>query len=378
MRPLNAAKPPSGTFRRDGAPLAMTDIAASRKAGPMGSLGRLLPGILLSAVVAVASAQLEPVLKAATGGRVGIPAIVIALIIGMALHPLANNERFAPGMTFCVKKLLRWAIALLGLRIALGDIVALGVSTALLVVGSMAVTVIVGFVLARQLGREAGMGALGALAGVATAVCGASAALATATVVPDYRNKAADVAFTVIAMNVFATAAMLLYPLICVWLGFSPQQTGIMLGGTIHDVAQVVGAGQSISDDVANAAVIVKLFRVFLLLPAVLIVGWWLVRDGDGLAKAKVPVPVFAIVFLGLCVLNSLLALTPSVQPLYVPVRDGLLEASRWGLLVAIAALGLGTSMAVMARLGWRHLALVAGTSLTILVIVTGGLVVIG
>lgn len=376
MRPVNAAELPSGTFRRDGATFKMTDIAASRQAGPLGTLRPLLPGILLSAVVAIASAQLEPVLKAATGGRVGIPAIVIALVIGMLLHPLANNERFAPGMTFCVKKLLRWAIALLGLRIALGDIVALGLSTALLVVGSMVVTTVVGFALAHRLGREAGMGAL---AGVATAVCGASAALATATVVPDYRNKAADVAFTVIAMNVFATAAMLLYPLICVWLDFTPQQTGIMLGGTIHDVAQVVGAGQSVSDDVANAAVIVKLFRVFLLLPAVLIVGWWLVRDGgDGLAKAKVPVPVFAIVFLGLCVLNSLLALAPAVQPLYLPLRDGLLEASRWGLLIAIAALGLGTSIGSMARLGWRHLALVTGTSLTILVIVTGGLVLIG
>lgn len=350
----------------------MTDIAASRKAG---SLGPLLPGILLSAVVAIASAQLEPVLKAAAGGRIGIPAIVIALVIGMVLHPLANNQLFAPGMTFCVKKLLRWAIALLGLRIALGDIAALGVSTALLVVGSMVVTVVVGFALARLLGREAGMGAL---AGVATAVCGASAALATATVVPDYRNKAADVAFTVIAMNVFATIAMLAYPLICVWLGFSPQQTGIMLGGAIHDVAQVVGAGQSVSDEVANAAVIVKLFRVFLLLPSVLIVGWWLVRDNSELSKAKVPVPVFAIVFLALCVLHSLLALVPALTPTYQPIRDALLEASRWGLLIAIAALGLGTSMAAMARLGWRHLALVTGTTLTILVVVTGGLVLLG
>lgn len=350
----------------------MTDIAASRKAG---SLGPLLPGILLSAVVAIASALLEPILKAAAGGRIGIPAIVIALVIGMLLHPVANTKRFAPGMTFCVKKLLRWAIALLGLRIALGDIAALGISTALLVVGSMVITVVVGFTLARMLGREAGMGAL---AGVATAVCGASAALATATVVPDYRNKAADVAFTVIAMNVFATVAMLAYPLICTWLGFSPQQTGIMLGGTIHDVAQVVGAGQSVSDEVANAAVIVKLFRVFLLLPAVLIVGWWLVRDNSELSKAKVPVPVFAIVFLALCVLNSLLALVPALTPTYQPIRDALLEASRWGLLIAIAALGLGTSMAAMARLGWRHLALVTGTTLTILVVVTGGLVLLG
>ena len=91
---------------------AMGLICATPTAGSCG----VLPGILLSAVVAIASALLEPVLKAAAGGRIGIPAIVSALVIGMLLHPVANTKRFAPGMTFCVKKLLRWAIALLGLR----------------------------------------------------------------------------------------------------------------------------------------------------------------------------------------------------------------------------------------------------------------------
>jgi uncharacterized integral membrane protein (TIGR00698 family) len=340
-----------------------------------GQMALLLPGIALSTAVAVASVVAEPLLKSLAGGRVGIPAVVIALIIGMMLHPFANAARFDPGLTFCVKKLLRWAIALLGLRIALGDIVALGLTTALLVVLAMAATVASGFLLARWLGREDGMGAL---AGVATAVCGASAALATATVVPDYRNKAADVAFTVIAMNALSTLAMLAYPLICAWLGFSAMQTGVMLGATIHDVAQVVGAGQSVSDEAANAAVIVKLFRVFMLLPAVLIVGWFLLREGEGDAQAKVPVPVFAIVFLGLCLLNSALAPQAALAGVYLPLRSALLEASRWGLLIAIAALGLGTSMAAMARLGWRHIALVTGTSLVILVFVTLSLLALG
>ncbi len=338
----------------------------------------LAAGFALSLAVAVVSFVAEPWLKALGGGRVGVPAIVIALVIGMLLHPVASASRFEAGLTFCVKKLLRWAIALLGLRIALGDIVALGVATALLVVVAMAATVVSGLLLARWLGREVGMGALG---GVATAVCGASAALATATVVPDYRGKAADVAFTVIAMNALSTLAMLAYPLICVWFGFSAAQTGIMLGATIHDVAQVVGAGQSVSDEAANAAVIVKLFRVFLLLPAVLLIGWWLARgarEGADGAAAKVPVPVFAIVFLGLCLLNSVLATQPALAGLYLPVRAVLLEASRWGLLIAIAALGLGTSMAAMMRLGWRHLALVTGTSMVILVVATGGLVLLG
>jgi len=340
----------------------------------------LLDGIVLSAVVALAAYLAEPLVKSAAGGRFGIPAVVIALIIGMVLHPLANAPRFQAGMTFCVKKMLRWAIALLGLRVALGDIVALGLTTALLVIVAMAATILSGFLLARWLGRETGMGALG---GVATAVCGASAALATATVVPDYKSKAADVAFTVIAMNALSTVAMLAYPLICVWLGFTPSQTGIMLGATIHDVAQVVGAGQAVSVEAANAAIIVKLFRVFLLLPAVLIVGWWLVHDdakraGDVAARAKVPVPVFAIMFLVLCLVNSLLATQPALADLYQPIRTMLLSISTWGLLIAIAALGLGTSLGAMARLGWRHLALVTGTSLVILVIVTGSLLALG
>lgn len=350
----------------------MTEAAALRLTR---GLGPLVPGIALSSAVAVVSVLAEPALKQLAGGRVGIPAVVIALLIGMALHPVANTQRFVPGMTFCVKKLLRWAIALLGLRIALGDIVALGLSTAVLVVVAMAATILSGFLLARLLGREIGMGALG---GVATAVCGASAALATATVVPDYRGKSADIAFTVIAMNALSTLAMLAYPLICIWLGLSPQQTGIMLGATIHDVAQVVGAGQSVSDQAANAAVIVKLFRVFLLLPAVLVVGWWLTRHADEHGDAKVPVPVFAIVFLALCLVNSALSSQPGLTEFYGPLRATLLEASRWGLLIAIAALGLGTSIAAMARLGWRHLALVTGTSLVILVVATGGLVLLG
>lgn len=343
---------------------------------PLSAWRPLVDGIVLSVVVAVASDFAEPALKKLLGSQMGVPSVVIALVLGMLLHPLANAPRFVPGMTFCVKKLLRWAIALLGLRIALGDIIALGLSTALLVVAGMAATIISGFLLARWLGRESGTGAL---AGVATAVCGASAALATATVVPDYKGKSADVAFTVIAMNALSTLAMLAYPLICVWLGLSATQTGIMLGATIHDVAQVVGAGQSVSDEAANAAVIVKLFRVFMLLPAVLIVGWWLARDGAKLSeRAKVPVPVFAIVFLALCLLNSVLATQPALADIFPPIRTGLLEASRWGLLIAIAALGLGTSMAAMARLGWRHLVLVTGTSLVILLVVTGGLLALG
>ena len=101
-------------------------------------------------------------------------------------------------------------------------------------------------------------------------MCGASATLATSTVLPNYKGKEADVVFVVVAVNALSTVAMVLYPPLCTWLGFDAHTTGVMLGGTIHDVAQVVGAGYAVSEPVGNTAVIVKLFRVFLLLPVVL------------------------------------------------------------------------------------------------------------
>jgi uncharacterized integral membrane protein (TIGR00698 family) len=270
-----------------------------------------------------------------------------------------------------VRTVLRWAVALLGLRVGLGDIAALGFGTALLIVVSMIATLLAGFFFARWSGQERGFGAL---VGTGVAVCGASATLAASTVVPDYRGKQADIAFVVVAVNALATVAMLLYPPLCHLLGFDPQTTGVMLGGTIHDVAQVAGAGYAVSDEVGNAAVIVKLFRVFLLLPVVLAVGWYFTRMGARHGEARVPVPVFAIVFLVLCILNSIIPLMPSLMPIYAPIKAVLVDISTWGLLLAIGALGLGTSVKTIAGLGWRHITTVLAATAVILVVVTGGL----
>ena len=205
-------------------------------------------------------------------------------------------------------------------------------------------------------------------------MCGASATLATSTVVPDYPGKQADIAFVVVAVNALATLAMVVYPPLCILLGFDAQTTGVMLGGTIHDVAQVVGAGYAVSEPVGNTAVIVKLFRVFLLLPVVLGVGWYFTRKGHKHGEARVPVPVFALVFLALCLLNSAMPLAPSLASAFAPVKAVLIEVSTWGLLIAIGALGLGTSITTIVALGWRHVATVVATTAVIFAVVTGGL----
>ena len=256
-----------------------------------GILLDMAPGIVLSAIVAIVGYLAAPYVA-----RVApIPAMVIALIVGIALNPIGARPLTRPGMAFCVRTLLRWAVALMGLRVGLADIAALGPGVAALIVATMAITVVSGFLFARWSGQAPGFGAL---AGVGTAVCGASATLAVSTVVPNYAGKQADVAFVVVTVNVLATLSMLAYPPICILLGFDPQTTGVMLGGTIHDVAQVAGAGYAVSAAVGNAAVIVKLFRVFLLLPVVLGVSAYFTRIGMKHGEAHVPVPVFAIVFL--------------------------------------------------------------------------------
>jgi uncharacterized integral membrane protein (TIGR00698 family) len=336
----------------------------------MATATALAPGVILSAIVAAIGYIAAPYVARV----IPIPSMVIALVVGIALNPLAAGPAVQPGMNFCVKTLLRWAVALLGLRVGLGDIAALGAQTAILIVIAMLATVASGFIFARWSGQAPGFGAL---VGAGTAVCGASATLATSTVVPEYKGKKADIAFVVVAVNALATLTMLLYPSLCILIGFDAQTTGVMLGATIHDVAQVVGAGYAVSEPVGNTAVIVKLFRVFLLLPVVLGVGWYFTHLGVRHGEAQVPVPVFAIVFLVLCLVNSATSLMPSMLPIYTPVKSILVEVSTWGLLLAIGALGLGTSVKTIIGLGWRHITTALGATAVIFIIVTGGLLLL-
>ena len=352
-------------------------LAISKKLDTLASeapLGRaaivlrwLPPGIALSAGIAGVAVAAAPLVARLAP----IPAMVIALIIGIALNPIAKRSVFHPGIVFCVRTLLRWAVALLGLRIALGEIAALGLGTALVVVLSMAITIVSGFLLARAFGQS---DHYGALAGAGTAVCGASATLATSIILPAYKGKEADVAFVVIAVNGVSTLAMVLYPPLCDVLGFDSTGTGIMLGATIHDVAQVAGAGYAVSEPVGNTAVIVKLFRVLLLFPVVVSIAWWFLRPRPPLSALKASVPGFALVFLALCLVNSMLSEMPAATAIYQPVKAALGQVSTWGLLIAIGALGLGTSISAVATLGWRHVATVTGTTVVILGIVTAGL----
>ncbi len=322
-----------------------------------GTKVNIFSGVLLSLALALMSSILAPWVAII----LPIPPLVIALVMGVLLHPWVPAASFATGLRFCVSRILRIAVALLGLRVAIGDIADLGIVAGLVIVAAMILTILFGLWFAQILGLSR---AFGALAGVATAVCGASAALATSTVLPKYEAKEAETVFVIVAVNLLSTIAMVAYPPLAQFLGFNDLQTGILLGGTIHDVAQVVGAGFSVNESVGASSVVVKLFRVLLLLPVILIVGRFFLKPAS---DAKVPVPVFAFGFLLLCLVNSSIHLLPGLIPVYSLFKSAAETLSTWGFLVAIAALGLGTSLQSIAKLGIRHILTVTGTTLVIL-----------
>lgn len=334
-----------------------------------GGTWALLPGILLSSAVACAGLVAAWTILTVFP----VPALVIALFVGIALHSLAEQPQYQPGITFCARSVLRVGIALLGLRTAVTDITSLGGSTIMLVLSAMLLTIASSFAFARLFGQDKNYAAL---VGVGTAVCGASAALAVSAVLPDYARKKADTLLVVVVLNTFATIAMLAYPQLCMILGFDAHSTGVMLGATIHDVAQVAGSVYPFSDTTANTAIIVKLFRVFVLFPLVVVVGWSVSRAKVLEGAAAVPVPVFALAFILLAMFNTLLPMVPLIAPAYIAVRPALIEIANFALLLAIAALGLSTSLRAMLSVGWRHFATLLASTTMILGFVTAGLMV--
>ena len=312
-------------------------------------LSRMAPGMLVSAVVAVASLSLAE--------HYGAPVMLFALLLGMALNFLSQDGRCAAGIDFTAKQVLRTGVALLGLRITAVQVVALGWEPVAMVVVSVGLTIGCGIVLARVLGFQM---FFGLLTGGAVAICGASAALALSAAMPNHPLKERATLFTVIGVSTLSTLAMVLYPLITKALGMDALPAGFFIGGTIHDVAQVVGAGYSLSHEAGDAATLVKLMRVAMLLPVIALAAWLTQRhvaaqvatDGQsGLSQRPPLLPWFAVAFAVLVAVNS----TGWLPGLLV---NGGKTASQWCLVAAMVAIGMKTHLKDIVSVGWKPVAL--------------------
>jgi uncharacterized integral membrane protein (TIGR00698 family) len=289
---------------------------------------RLVPGLLVAGIIALASQFVSE--------HYGAPAMLLALLFGIALNFLSEVDRIAPGIEFTARQVLRLGVALLGLRISFDMVADLGAPIVALVVGAMLATIAFGLLAARFFGFRYRFAFLSA---GAVAICGASAAMAIAAILPKDERSEERLVFTVVGVTVLSTVAMVLYPVLSAALGFDDRAAGIYIGATIHDVAQVVGAGFSISDTAGETATLVKLLRVAMLAPIVIvaaIVIRQMTQATEFGGKRPPLVPGFVLGFVALAALNSVAAL-----PLVV--TDGAAELSRWLLLTSIAAVGLKT-----------------------------------
>lgn len=317
---------------------------------PKGALVHAVyPGVLVAVTIALASSWLSQ--------HYGAPVMLFALLFGMAFHFLHEEGRCVAGIEFSSRTILRIGVALLGVRITAGEIASLGVVPVLTVVAGVATTILVGVLVSRFLGLNR---LFGVLSGGAVAICGASAALAIASVLPNRAEGERDTILTVVSVTALSTLAMIVYPVFVGAIGLNDMRAGIFLGGTIHDVAQVVGAGYMVSVETGDVATYVKLLRVAMLLPVVFCIALVLSRTNKGAGAGGTKFfPLFLVGFAALVVVNSLGLLSP-------PVVGAATDVSRWCLVTAIAALGMKTSFRDLAAAGWRPVGLMLAETLWI------------
>ncbi|SEP03496.1 conserved hypothetical integral membrane protein [Salinihabitans flavidus] len=317
----------------------------------------LLPGILVAAVVALAARFLAD--------QYGAPAMLMALLLGMSFAFLSEDGRCVEGIAFTARTLLRLGVALLGARISLEALATLGPPIIGLIVLGVLATIVFGVLASRLLGRG---WRFGLLTGGSVAICGASAAMALASVLPRSERSERDLVFTVLGVTVLSTIAMVLYPLLTGWMELGPQASGVFLGGTIHDVAQVVGAGYTVSDPTGDTATLVKLIRVAMLAPVVVALTLVVKRGSgavEGTGKRGPLVPFFLIGFVAIAAVNS-----AGYLPAQAAVWMG--EASKWLLLTAMAAVGMKTALRSMLDVGHQAIILILAETVFIAVLFVG------
>lgn len=333
------------------------------EADPGGRLGerwrRLYPGILVALTAAGAAEWLSE--------HYSTPVMLLALLIGMAFNFLREEALFAPGIGFAAKSVLRIGIALLGIRITLHQLVGLGVFPIALVLLSIASTLLFGLMLSRFMRLDRNFGLLSA---GAVGICGASAALAISAILPRRPETERDTILAVIVATSLSTLAMIFYPQIALHLGLGDTEAGIFIGGTIHDVAQVIGAGFSISDRAGDISTYVKLLRVMMLIPVILVISLLIgAPAGEGERRHRAPFPKFLIGFAVMVVLATTL-------PIPHFVVGGISSVSQLCLVTAMAAVGISTSFRSILAVGWKPIALmvaetawIAGVNLSALLL---------
>ena len=299
----------------------------------------LWPGLAACGVAAAAAAWLSE--------HYGFPIILLGLLVGLSLNFVAREPTTHRGLDFAARTFLRLGIVLLGLQVTASQIGSLGPAPFVALLLVMAVTFATGLCGARLAGQS---NLAGILAGGATAICGASAALALYGVIGKDRMSQAQFALTLVGVSLASAFAMSAYTLLAAALGLDDRQAGFLIGASIHDVAQSIGGGYAFSDPAGSYATVVKLSRVAMLAPLVALVALAIGGSGSHGNRSwfrRLTPPWFITAFLGVVALNSLV-------PLGTQVSETALATSKGLLLVAVTATAMRSRMDLLMQMGWR------------------------
>ncbi len=323
---------------------------------PIG-LGRralgLVPGLLLTGGIAAAGFALNKVPYVSI-----LSPLILSILLGMLFRNLVGLPAGTqPGITFSLRRILRFAIILLGLQLTMAQVAEIGVTGVTVIV----LTLIASFVFTTQLAKLIGVEPkIAQLIAAGTSICGASAVIATNTVTNAHDE---DVAYAVACVTIFGSLAMFVYPQLPGLLHLAPRTYGLWAGASIHEIAQVVAATFQHGHQAGEFGTIAKLTRVGLLAPVVLTLGFLATRrqpgEGEPTIAAKAPIPWFVFGFLALMVFNSVMPLEGTTKLWTVAVTTFLLS-------VALAAMGLEADMRKLRAKGFRPLLLGLAASLFI------------
>ena len=322
----------------------------------MKGVRRVAPGLLLAVTIALAARFVA--------SQYGGPVMLLALLLGVAFNFLADEPRCAPGINFASRDVLKVGVAMLGAALTFADANALGIEALAIIAVAVIGTMAGGILLARL----AGFGLPHAiLSAGAVAICGASAAMAIASVLPRTRDSERRTVIVVAGVTSLSTLAMILYPSLAMAIGMSDARAGLFIGSSIHDVAQVVAGGHVISDEAGAISAVVKLVRVMFLAPVIFLTALMFRQKVDGVSKRQPVLPLFVIGFFAVMAANSFGIVPPAAA-------TAMTELSRWCLVIAVAALGVKMSVTDVLGTGARPFAVLIAQTLLILGLVLGGI----
>jgi uncharacterized integral membrane protein (TIGR00698 family) len=300
----------------------------------------LFPGLLLTSALALVATNLQKL----PGINIFSP-LILAVLIGVSIRNTVGIRLvYKPGIAFSLKKILRLAVILLGLKLSFVQVFSVGLTGLTIVLA----TLISAFVFTCWFGAYLGVDRkLAQLIAAGTSICGASAVLATNSVV---KATDEDVAYAVTIVTLFGTMSMLLYPLLDLLFQTSPREFGLWCGVSIHDVAQVVAAASQKGSESGEIATISKLSRVMFLIPMLLGLGTLSANQATELKKAtKLPIPWFVFGFIALVVLNSFSVFPPAFKEIVT-------QGNQFLLTISLGAMGLETNISKMKETGLKPL----------------------